>query len=178
MNTFEQYKTAAELIYPGLGAWTYDTFARLNEIYFQNEIAIIPIQWHLTLPHGHNTGLACAGALIKLGLYQNKDINLKDGKPCLYGEHVILHEMLHIYLQNRGEKAEHNSIPWCREIMRISRQMGLIINASPQRVIKVKNGNGTRCSVRVSSGITRKQLASWPHFMFDYQTEQPLSDYL
>ena len=178
MNTLEQYRAAAELIYPGLGAWTYDRFDEYNRLYFDNVIPVIPVQWHLTLPHGRSIALACAGSLIQMGIYCNSELNLKDGKPCLYGSHVILHEMVHIYLQIRGEDPRHNSKPWCREIMRISKMMGFEINAEPERVVKERLEDGTRKSVRKSYGIARSLIASWPHFAFSYSTGQLLPDYI
>ena len=54
-----RYRDAAELIYPGLGAWSYETFDELNRLHFGGEVPLMAIQWHWTLPYGGAVGLAC-----------------------------------------------------------------------------------------------------------------------
>lgn len=162
MKDLNEYRTAAELIYPGMGAWAYDRFDEYNARYFDGGVPLVPIQWHLTLPHGHAT----ERQRIQLGLYTQHGKMLEDGVPTDYASHVILHEMIHTYLNSRGENPNHNGKPWSREITRISGLMGFEIIAQPDRVSKVRDGDGNRRSVRVPAAegsLTRKQIAAWPH---------------
>jgi hypothetical protein len=179
MPTLEQYGQAAELIYPGLGAWTYATFDRLNRQHFDGAVPLVPIRWHKTLPYGGSVGLA-SRHYIELGMYLNKEWCLHEGRPCLFGEHVLLHEMIHLYLYTRGENPKHNGVPWCREIMRIGHELGIGFHAEPSRVIKVKSDDGTRKSKRTQEGIPLKDIASFPHFAFKYHGARgtPLPAYL
>jgi hypothetical protein len=172
MPTLEQYGQAAELIYPGLGAWTYATFDRLNRQHFDGAIPLMPIRWHHTLAYGGSVGVASAKGYIELGMYRNKDWNLRDGKPSLYAEHVLLHEMIHQHLMLNGQNPNHDAWPWCREIMRIGTEIGIGFKAEPTKVVKVKTEDGKRKSERKQgAGIPLKMIARFPHFAFDYERE-------
>lgn len=174
-----KHRNAAEVIYPGLGAWTYDKFAELNERHYSGKVPLMAIQWHITLPYGNAIGRAISTGVIQLGMYTNKDWNLHDNLPCLFGEHVLLHEMLHHYLWAIGEPAEHQGDGWLREIMRLGRELGMKpFIAEPSKVRKVRDAEGNRKSKRIQGGdLSATQIATFPHFAFDYANEQLLQDY-
>jgi hypothetical protein len=79
--------------------------------------------------------------------------------------------MIHQLLHESGEYTKHEGAPWCREIMRLHKQItGTDIWAGPYTVRKVKDGDRRR-SVRVNlpepgtgrPSIGQKEIARWPH---------------
>ena len=86
---------------------------------------------------------------------------------------VLLHEMAHQHLVERGESPKHEHEPWCREIMRLHKAIsGKRIWAAPESIAKAAAGeDGKRRSIRVQKPcpeagmelIARKDLARWPH---------------
>ena len=178
-QSFKKYRDAAELIYPGLGGWTFDKFLELNERFFFGKVPVMPIQWHLTLPYGKAIGRAFLTGIIQIGMYTSKKWCLRDSKPCLFGEHVLLHEMLHQYLWTIGKTAGHDHEPWCTEIMRIGVELGMKpFTAEVSKVRKVRDGAGNRKSKRQRGGdLSGEQIATFPHYAFDYEKDLLLSDY-
>lgn len=79
---------------------------------------------------------------------------------------VLLHEMVHQHLHESRQCTAHNAVPWCGEIMRLTRMVwGQVIWATPAVPRRV-NGKSTRVQRPGPDGmpsITRKQLAGWPH---------------
>lgn len=170
MKTLEEYAAAAELIYPGVGRDTYAAFDRFNQRHFSGALPAMPIQWHGTLPYGGSVGLASSNQLIMLGIYTRKQWCVQQGKLLAFGEHVLLHEMIHQYLFITSRYAKHNGQPWCDEIMRIGLELGIKpFKASPSKVIKVRGDDGKRVSKRVAGGtITMEMISRFPQFAFDY----------
>lgn len=182
----DQYREASELIYPGLGEWTYDCFTEYNE-YFDNQIPPMPIQWHWTLPYGSAIALAYGHKLIALGIYVNKKYLVQKNSEGYFigndrAKHVILHEMIHTFLSLRKENTKHSGKPWCREIMRLSEEIFKTkIYSSPTTVRKVftgksENGVCIKESIRFNPknkktgelSLTQKAISSWPSCLFKY----------
>jgi len=169
MATLQDYMAAAELIYPGLGESTYAEFNRFNRLYFGGELPPMPIQWHHTLPYGRSLGLAYPHQVIHLGIYSHRQWCVTDGRLTPFGEHVLLHEMIHQHLFIAGLDSNHNSESWCSEIMRIGAKLGIKpFIASPSKVIKVRDDTGRRKSKRVTPGIPMEMICRFPSFAFDY----------
>src|SRR5262245_14336650 len=85
---------------------------------------------------------------------------------------VLLHEMIHQYLIERGESPKHEHEPWCREIMQLHRAITRkAIWATPESVGKELGPDGKRKSTRFQKAcpetgmesIPRKDLSRWPH---------------
>ena len=170
--TIDDFKRAAEIIYPEWGAWSYEKFDEFNKRHFNDQIPPMPIQWHDTLMYGGALGLATSKGVIKLGIYKNKSGVLNKGQPTLYGAHVLLHEMIHQYLFVTDRDSNHSSTGWREEIMRVGAELGLSFNALPQKVIKVKDENGEFKSRRVNQdgSIAQADIARFPLFAFNYAT--------
>lgn len=181
-HAIESYKQAAEVMQPGLGAWTYDRFAELNARYFDDRVPCMPVVWVPMSPYGRWVGLAEYKGRI---LLWDKHALDPDYTPGLNAEHILLHEMLHQYLHNRNENSKHNGLPWCREIMRIGSMMGLSFHASPSKTARKKNEDGTSQVIRVqqSSDYGTPSIPldgginQFPHFAFDYTTGSIRNEY-
>ena len=148
--------------------WTYGNegseLARLwcsfNDQLFEGRLSPVPIFQPTASPFGR-----------WIGLYQGNDRNESLLIQLLRGESreekfaVLLHEMIHQCLHESGENPNHNSIAWCNQIMRLTREVWkLEIWAAPSLPRKIK---GASVRVQKSSpdgkpSITRKQIASWP----------------
>ena len=173
---FQLLREVAELYYPLVGPWTFDTWKDLNQKYFNGELKVGPIEWGLT-KHGHALG------------YYSQQTNKITLHPSLlkphsraweYGgllgermaEDVILHEMLHQHLyQEFGpitNKKGHNTQLWCDEINRLNLLLGLDGKAtiSKQRRVKGEGAKGVGKVKWMPFGdgtLTLNQLSSWPH---------------
>lgn len=180
-HAIESYNQAAELMQPGLGAWAYDRFAEFNQEYFDNTVPAMPILFVPMSPYGNWVGLAEYAGRI---LLWDKHALDSDYTPGLYAAHILLHEMLHQYLYVKDEDTKHNGHPWCREIMRIGKQMGLSFHASPSRTKRIKDENGDSKVIRTQAtdGVVpsiplKGGISSFPHFAFDYTTGTILDEY-
>jgi hypothetical protein len=94
-----------------------------------------PIVLTATSPFGHWVGLTHSvcdqrrTALIARTAPYNEKLASDRG--------VLLHEMIHAYLVERGEDPAHEVAPWCREIARLSALLGKPIMVEPQTVRRV-----------------------------------------
>lgn len=170
-SSFTALSEAAELLQPGFGQWAYAEFEKYNDLHFGNELIPCPMICVPVAPYGHWVGLARkhAGGAIYIQATGSTD--------ALYGNtlkqsHIILHEMIHHLLFQQGRNSEHNATPWCAEIMRIGKEMGLPdFWASPSQPRK-RDGRSVRMQKPRKDGmasISLNQIARFPHFAFTYQ---------
>ena len=79
---------------------------------------------------------------------------------------TLLHEMVHQYLNERGEPPGHDSEGWRREIMRLHELVtGKKIWAGAS-ITKRQDGRVVRISAPSPTGkasLTQRQIARWPH---------------
>lgn len=79
---------------------------------------------------------------------------------------VLLHECVHQALWEQRQCPAHNAWPWCREIVRLTRELwGIDIWAAPSVPRRVA-GHSTRVQAAGPGeqvSITRQQIATWPH---------------
>lgn len=78
---------------------------------------------------------------------------------------VLFHEMIHQFLFENNENAKHDSKEWCREIMRLGKEIwDYDFFASPTKVRKQKLDDGTLHSVRKQDegSISRTKIARFP----------------
>ena len=79
---------------------------------------------------------------------------------------TLLHEMVHQYLNERGEPPGHDSEGWRREIMRLHELVtGKKIWAGAS-ITKRQDGRVVRINAPSSTGkasLTQRQIARWPH---------------
>ena len=79
---------------------------------------------------------------------------------------TLLQEMVHQYLNERGERAGHDSEGWRREIMRLHELVtGKKIWAGAS-ITKRQDGRVVRINAPSPTGkasLTQRQIARWPH---------------
>jgi len=155
----EQMRTFLEYGWGDVGLTVFSTWEEFNARFFTNQLCPIPIVLVATSPWGH--WWACTHivptqrrvAFIALTSPYNAVLRPDRG--------VLLHEMIHAALAERGESSAHEDAPWCREITRISALLGRPeIHAEPEKVKRV-NGKCTR--VTPPGSISRDDAAHWPH---------------
>jgi hypothetical protein len=165
---YSRMREAGVAFFGELGAWAYDEWARLNELYFEDRNEAGPIIWGLT-PHG-----------AKLGHYnpERNEIVLhtslvtpSDGAAWgirhlgkKYASDVLLHEMMHqrihqLSLSTRGYSS-HNNEAWVNEVNRIAGLMGLEVEA---RVVRQRRVDGKVKWAPEEGCLSREELAGFPH---------------
>ena len=140
-----------------------DHFFDLNDRYFAGKIKPVPIVITPTSPHGRWLGLTCGNARQNSAslIYLTRPSR---GDSLVADRGVLLHEMIHASLMQRGDDPGHDGQPWRDEITRISRACNRTITAMPTKVKKVKMPDGSRKSKRIVQGgsLTQKEIATWP----------------
>jgi hypothetical protein len=149
-----------------LGEQTHDAFELFNAAFFSEKIKPTPITLVSATPYGHWVGLThCrpkGAGLIEL---QYNAVKQSMGK-C-----VLLHEMIHAFLSQKGLSPAHAKKPWCQEIVRISKLLGHPIWAAPGRVGKVKidgewkskRFSGDPCPETGKQSLTQTEISQWPN---------------
>lgn len=143
-----------------LGLWAADLWQAFNKCHWEGKLDPTPIWFPSASPYGRWIGL-CTGN--KSG--QTQHIQILKGKEQQEHANILLHEMVHQYLFESGQNPSHNAMPWCSEIIRLSRDIwGVDIWASPAQPRKV-DGVSRRVQKLSPDGvesISRKQIACWP----------------
>ena len=138
----------------------------------QGGLQPVPIVLTATSPYGHWWGLTTSNPahnrahLIELTRPRRFELQADRG--------VLLHEMAHQALAERGDSPAHEHGPWCEEIMRLHHAItGKRIWVCPEKVTKLKAAEpgGKRKSVRVQppdpqtgeASLGRDAIARWPH---------------
>jgi hypothetical protein len=90
-----------------------------------------------------------------------------DHSHLLADNNTLLHEMIHQFLFERGEKAAHADEPWRREIMRLTKQItGKDIWAGASKSVRqgkhVTKINAPHSETGALS-LPQKVIARWPH---------------
>ena len=169
--TFAQMRRFLTIGWGTLGEDVAATWLEFNRQHFGGKLHPLPITIVSTSPYGHWLGLTYGGAdhnrthLIQLTMPRNSSELVAD-------RGVLLHEMVHQHLIERGESPKHEHGPWCREIMRLHLAItGKRIWAAPEVVGKRRGENGERKSIRYQpicpetgmKSIPRGKLSRWPH---------------
>src|SRR5262249_60684982 len=109
-----------------------------NERFFAGALRPVPLVLTNTLPFGKRLAFCSydpdrSGRTITLNVP-------REHKELLADNGVLLHEMIHQYLNERGDDAAHNSEGWRREIMRLQPDAdgkgdlgGSLENGAPRR---------------------------------------------
>jgi hypothetical protein len=157
---FDDAVLIADRCFGELGRKTIFLWQEYNDLFFGASLSPTPVLFVPTSPYGHWVGLHC----------HQKNIYLmfpgpKRSWPFVRG--VLLHEMIHQSLDQHGEPTAHASASWCREIMRISHELGRDIWAGRYTVKKI-NGRACRANEERPSGtrgtaLNQKQISTWPH---------------
>ena len=165
--TIDDMRAFATKAWGQLGSNIVDRWAEFNVVYFNGELRPIPVVVTTTLPFGKCIGLTHSGKngrSISLNCPRCHDRLMADND-------VLLHEMLHQYLNERGENAKHAGPGWRREIMRLNLQItGRELWAGRSKSARQKIG-GVSTIVRINAAnketgaasLTQMQIAGWPH---------------
>jgi hypothetical protein len=156
--TRKQMRIFLEYGWGELGLNVFNAWEDFNAHFLDDKLRPIPIVITATSPFGHWYG--CTHwvaqrrvAFIALTAPSNATLRSDCG--------VLLHEMVHAYLVERGEVPDHEGAPWCREITRLSAMLGCPeITVRPQRVQRV---NGKVARVTPDGSLSRGDAARWPH---------------
>jgi hypothetical protein len=163
-------RAALENLWGDAGTWAADTWTRLNADHFGAKLRYHGIVWGLT-PHGHLLGYTSnpdARITLHTALLNPKGNawGIRNRLGMRYAEDVLLHEMVHAALRDAGvptsgKQGEHNTQPWCDQIVRITPQLGLApIKAQP---VKPRRIDGRVVRRALDGHLTRDQISRWPH---------------
>lgn len=152
MKESEILRCAHAITYPDYGN-VYQAYDELNELCFDGSLPTLPIR-HGIMPYGRCIGLTSYRDSPLISLAENI---MRDDEKW---RDVLIHEMLHAALMLAKRNPDHNKVPWCEEITRITPLLGLPpIKAEP---IRQKRIEGRVTWFTEDGYLTRKALASWP----------------
>lgn len=163
--TFKQAQQIASCAFGKKGEAITAIWNAYNHEYFRGKLKPVPIIFVPTSPYGHWIGLSVGTKNKKSAL-----IYLKSGESWDDTRSVLLHEMIHQCLVERGANPKHESQDWCDEIMRISRNyFGCEFWAGRYTVGKERTEDGRRVSRKMNkagpdgeASIPMKDIVSWP----------------
>jgi hypothetical protein len=164
--TFAEMRHALEVGWGEVGGRVADCWREYNRLYFGGRLRPLPIFLTPATPYGHLLGWCCGHdvRVIALAAPRQGDVLVAD-------RDTLLHEMVHQLLFEEGVSPRHKDEPWCREIMRLHKQItGKEIWAGKYTVMKKRVGDG-RASVRGNlprpgtgePSIPQAEIARWPH---------------
>jgi hypothetical protein len=137
-----------------------DLWDAFNERHWDGRLVPVPLFFPRVTTYGHWLGLYTCNAA-----NESIHIQLKFQLTTKQKADVLLHEMVHQFLAECGQNPKHNGIPWCNEIMRLTKEIwGVEIHASPS-VPRKKDGRSVRIQKPSAIGqesISRPQIAAWP----------------
>lgn len=152
-----------------LGASVVAKWEEFNARYFAGTLKPVPLVLTNTQPFGKRLAF-CSHS--ETGQGRTITLNVpKFHNELLADNNTLLHEMIHQWLNERGEDAAHASDGWRREIMRLHREItGTEIWAGRSKTVRRKDQDGARV-VRINlphpttgeASLTQGQIARWPH---------------
>jgi hypothetical protein len=164
--TVADMRRTLEVGWGQLGLCVADCWVEFNRLYFGGRLLPLPIFLTPVLPYGRCVGQTeCCGVVTHIALAAPRQ-----GRFLVADKDTLLHEMLHQFLHEAGENPKHEGMPWCREIMRLTKQItGKDIWAGAYTIRKVRDGQARR-SVRINlpepgtgrPSIGQRQIARWP----------------
>jgi hypothetical protein len=161
--TFDEMRRCLVRGWGDLGGRTASCWMEFNRQFFDGRLNPLPMFFTPVGPYGGRIAwTCCAYPLTHIALCRPKSGNLKSTAD----RGVLLHEMIHQHLNERGDNPGHDGQPWRDEIMRLHFEItGNRIFAAAEKVIKVKQEDGRRKSHRVQKDGSKKQtdIARWPH---------------
>lgn len=145
----------------------------LNQDWFYGKLNPLPIFITNVFPYG--SAIARCFGNPKFSIAHH--IEIKESLDEQKKVDVLLHEMIHQFLFESNEKSDHNAKPWCREIMRLGKEIwDYEFFASPSVPRKV-TVDGVRRSYREQKegSIELKQISGFP---LSLKLNTPYKDYL
>lgn len=140
-----------------LGASVFTAWEKFNAEYFRDELKPCVISIAAAAPHGRLGYCSCeeGRAADHICLIAPKYFNV-----LVPDKNMLVHEMVHAVLAQRGDAPDHAKRPWMAEITRISTVMGRAI--STDRILR--GSNGKRKSVRLlrPANLPLPVASGWP----------------
>jgi hypothetical protein len=163
--TFEDMLHFASEAFGPLGIKTVRAWAALNARWFGGALRPVPLIITQAMPYGRRVAFCSYGG-DKLG-GRTITVNVpREGEELVADNGVLLHEMVHQYLFERGEDPAHASHAWRREIMRLTSEMtGRKIWAGKSQAVRV-DGKVVRMNLAHQDGrasLGQSEIARWPH---------------
>jgi hypothetical protein len=159
--SYADYRQAASVLWGAAGRFAIDEQERLNRRYFAAALPPLPVVIGITA-YGRCLGLTrgpehltwrtrVPRITLASNLFAEGSARVSD---------LLLHEMVHAKLILAGLAWQHNSRPWCEEIMRLSPLVAdRAILAAPVHPRRIK-GQSVR---QARDGyLSRAELARWP----------------
>jgi hypothetical protein len=166
--TWDDMRKALAVGWGYVGERVASAWLEYNRRYFAGELEPLPIFLTPATPYGRMVGwCSCAGGERAIALAAPRR-----GTKLVADRGTLLHEMVHQLLFERGECTRHAGEPWCRELMRLHKQItGEEVWAGKYTVRKVRTAGGGRGSVRGNlphpdtgaPSLIQAQIARWPH---------------
>lgn len=165
--------TVSSRAFGTLGENSVRLWRQYNMTYFEGRLKPVPVLYVPTSHYGGWVGL-CAGSK-KRRVVHHIWMMLESplSRPWALLRTVLLHEMVHQSLIERGLSADHAGLPWREVIMRLSfDHFGVQFWAGESTVVKRRNPDGKRQSVRTNRAspngepsLTQGEIARWPDSM-------------
>jgi hypothetical protein len=158
----DMYRFASEAWGP-LGTATVDKWKEFNAQFFAGQLRPVPLVITNTQPFGRRTAFcsynpASSGRTITL--------NVPSAHQCLLADNgVLLHEMIHQVLFERGMDAAHASEGWRNEIMRLHELITGSQVWAGRSTTKRIDGKVVRINKPKTDGtasMTQGAIARWP----------------
>ena len=200
--TWEGMRNFLTLGWGGAGEKAFADYQKFNERFFQGQLPPTHLSFNYTSQYGRWLGQCAFGEVTPHGTRPLARISLcrplTNALPARFRGYqyslcadsaVLLHEMLHLYLFQRGEPAGHSSAGWIDGVLRMSAQLGVNIDYQPQvrHRIPVVDENGD-CETTPNKRVKRSQqrftpanslsfdeLQCWPHTVPETLLELPIS---
>ena len=200
--SWESMRSFMQIGWGSTGQKAYDDYCSFNRKFFSDQLPPAHISFSYTSQFGRWLGQCAYGKERSGGRHTMARITLcrplgrelpasfRNRQYSLCADSaVLLHEMLHLYLFQRGEPAGHSSAGWIDGVLRMSEQLGVNVDYQPQirRRIPVVDKNGD-CETTANKRIKRSQqrftpanslsfdeLRCWPHIVPETLLELPIS---
>jgi hypothetical protein len=149
-----------------LGVDIVEHWCEFNARYFDGVLKPVPIVITHAQPFGGRLAFCSYGSAVNGG--RTITLNLpKVHNRLVADKDTLLHEQVHQFLFERGEKASHDSGPWRREIMRLTKVItGKEVWAGPSKTAR-KDGKVVRLNAphpeTGAESLPQKIIARWPH---------------
>jgi hypothetical protein len=168
--TFDDMLKFATEAWGPLGSNAVDKWSEFNDRFFEGKLRPIPLVISNTQPFGKRLAFCSYGTArtITLNVPKNHRYLLADNS-------VLLHEMVHQVLVERGVDAAHSGHGWRQEIMRLHRVLtGEDIWAGRSVTARQKQEHGGKVISKVvrlnvanpdtgASSLRQGEIARWPH---------------
>lgn len=143
--SFEDAVLIGDRCFGSLGRQTVALWKRYNHDYFNGLLESTPVLYVPTSPWGAWVGCFTRDRNIYLMCPGEK-------RSWGYVRGVLLHEMLHQFLEQSGKDVGHDGEPWRQEIMRLSQIFGKHIWAGNIPFVRsAENRNASTCRTRTKT---------------------------